>query len=184
MKRVVPASVLFLAVLIFAATAAQAKDLANRVGLGYSGEISTNFVNDPGIGFSALNGASVKYWINKDMGIQVVLGMNTWREKDKGKYDVAGEAKYLYNLIQEENMNFFVDGAFGAMGVGVDTGKDAHNYAGFTLGAGGGFEWFFSGLPNLGFSAELGLKYTNVDRFSGFGSYGGAFTAFGIHYYF
>ena len=173
-----------LALVLSGASVGLAKEMAGRIGVGYNGQIATSYATDFGTDTVALHSMSAKFWINDDMGIQGVVGLNTWSLAKTGGYDLAMAGKFLYNIIQEQNMNFFTGGGLGLMFVGRDYGKEEKSDVGFNFFGGAGFEWYFQGLPNLGFSAEIGLQYVDLGKWSEFGSYGGAFTVFGIHYYF
>ncbi len=52
------------------------------------------------------------------------------------------------------------------------------------INVGIGIEYFFSGLPNLGFSTEVGLTFMDNDNNDSFGTTADSFVGAGIHYYF
>ena len=68
-------------------------------------------------------------------------------------------------------------------GVGVDPDRGSTETAKW-LSVGIGIEYFFSGLPNLGFSTEVGLTMMDYDDDNSFGTTADSFVGAGIHYYF
>ena len=182
MGRVRTGAMVFAALLAITAPI-QAKVLAGRIGVGFDTQLATVFSGPGSTTTTTTEALSAKYWFTSAIGIQALLGFNTWRLDKTLNYNLETGAKFLYNVVQEENLNFYLDAGAGVLIVGY--GKNGKNRdVGFTVLAGGGLEWFFQGLPNLGFDAELGLQYNSVGEYARFGSYGGAFGTFGVHYYF
>ena len=183
MNRIRTAAVVVVAMIVLSVAPAHAKVLAGRIGVGFNTQLATVFSGPGTIASTSTESLSAKYWFTSAIGMQALLGFNTWRLGTTLNYDLETGAKFLYNVVQEENMNFFLDAGGGVLVVGH--GKAGKNHdVGFTVMAGGGLEWFFQGLPNLGFDVELGLQYNDVGNYARFGSYGGAFGTFGVHYYF
>ncbi len=157
---------------MFVAPNAMAKDLSQRVGVGFNSQMGLS---------NHLDAASARYWINKDMGFQgdvAFLDFSPHQGNNQTSFGLGG--KFLYNVIEETNMNLYVGG-----GLYVFTQPaPADTETGFSLGGLGGIEFFFQGLPNLGFNLELdlGVKYLNQYG-TAFGIEADSINA-GFHYYF
>ena len=177
-------AIFVIVVFLVAGTPAEAKVLAGRIGLGFNAQIDAVASAGAGLGSLTAQSISVKYWINDAIGIQLLTGFGVFHVEDLNRYRMNAAGKFLYNLIQEQNLNFYLGGGLGLIVEGWSGDGDADSDLGIALFGGAGFEWFFQGLPNLGFDAEVGLQYAYLDETSSFGSYGGAFAIFGIHYYF
>ncbi len=136
MKRI-----LFL--LIFSATlfigpSAFAVDLANRLGVGYSDQLSEE-----------LPALTVQYYPNSRTGFSLAVGVNT-----KNDNSAFGALAKLYRIVfTEDNMNFYIGGGAGMLS--IETA--GQNNSGFELMGFLGGEFFFSGLENLGFTFEAGV---------------------------
>ena len=160
-------------VLAFFVIPVEAKDLAKRIGLGYNSQIETI-----GVDYFQLAGPSVKYGITPDVGIQGIFGFSSYSNGVEFSVFVLG-GKFFYNIVKEENMNFYAGGGLGILNV-----SNAVDETGIVVCGYVGEEFFFSGLPNLGFSAEMGLVIESMDDLGSYvGTYGG-FLDIGIHYYF
>ena len=156
-----------LVILLLAAGNVSAKNLQGRTALGYSSQLSRNDIDS----------ISIKYWPNSRLCIQGLLGVMMSDPLDE--IDFGG--KVLYNIKQEQNMNVYAGGGVGIANVDPDPGdSDTALFVSGILGV----EFFLSGLPNLGFSTELGLKFYNSDDFDAVGTDADTFMEAGIHYYF
>jgi hypothetical protein len=144
---------------------AQAKDLSNRLGIGYKNQFSTD-----------LPGLAIQYYPGSDLGFSATLGVDT--EKDNSRF---GCMVKLYRIIfQEENLNFY-------MGAGAGLLSQEHvgtNDSGFELMGFGGAEFFFAGLENLGFSFEMGTAITSISSGVRFRTFGDTPFRAGIMFYF
>ena len=127
----------------FSVIPAEAKDLTKRVGLGYNAQ--TEFkLGDLEIEMAA---PSVKYALSPKMGLQGIFGFNKLSNgQDFSRLILGG--KFLYNIIQEDNMNFYAGG-----GLVIINDSNADSETGTVVFGCAGEEFFFSGLPNLGFAA-------------------------------
>lgn len=161
-----------LVILLLAAGNVSAKNLQGRTALGFNSQLSSidnTFFNTQAI--------SLKYWTNSRLCIQGLLGVMMDDRMDE--VDFGG--KVLYNIKQEQNMNVYAGGGVGIANVDPDPGdSDTALFVSGILGV----EFFLSGLPNLGFSTELGLKFYNSDDFDAVGTDADTFMEAGIHYYF
>ncbi len=144
---------------------AQAKDLRQRVGLGFSNQ------------FGHLSSLSVKYGMptnNPAVNIQAQLvGGYSLLNNTTPAWFVGGRG--LYGFVAEDNMNLYLAAGVGYKADGVDNALRIQP----ALGA----EFFLFGLENLGLSAECGVDLDllgpGVDTYT----FGGA-AAVGAHYYF
>ena len=144
-----------------------AKDLKGQFGLGFSSQLSPN----------DMNSVSGKYWLNNELGFQGIFGFEF--SDDVDEYDLGG--KVMFKIADEENMYVAAIGGLGLAHVDPDGGNSD---TGWWVSAGVGIEYFFSGLPNLGFSTELGLKLTDYRDNTSFSTAADTFVSAGIHYYF
>lgn len=171
--------------LAFAAQAAVAKDLTQRISIGYNHSMGLGMpADDLSILGTANDALSVKYWFTQQFGVEGLVGMTYGKLEDDKVFGTTFGGRFHANLIYEQNMNVYTGGGLGIMPVSTDIGGDTDNNIGFMMQGFFGFEFFLPGLPNLAFDAEVGLQYADYDEFQSFGTYGGGFGAFGIRYYF
>lgn len=148
-----------------ASSVSVAKDLTNRLGVGY---------RDAYVTFS-LPSIGVFYYPSPDTGIVGSLGVDT--EQNNSKFALAGGVRRI--LFKEDNMNFFMGGQIAMINNEVATQKDS----GFEIAATTGGEFFLTGLESLGFNFETGLGITNVKK-TRFRTLGTSFLNAGIAFYF
>ena len=98
---------------------------------------------------------------------------------DYDEVDLGG--KVMYKLIDGENMYVAGIGGLGMSRVDPDAGDDD---TGWWLSGGVGLEYFFSGLPNLGFSTEVSIVFSDYYDNSSFNTAADTAISAGIHYYF
>ena len=98
---------------------------------------------------------------------------------DVDEFDIGG--KLLYVIRSEQNMNVYAGGGLGIANIDWDQGDSD---TAFSLSGILGVEYFFSGLPNLGFSTELGIMFRDYDDNDSVGSDADTLLTAGIHYYF
>jgi len=135
-----------------------------------------------GVGLQAsfpVYGASIMINTQSNISIQGILGAFSTLKMYGGRV--------LYRFETKKNLQPYVYGLLGAwsyegykIGSGWSLEKTTETVFGF--GGGGGVEYFFEGLPDLGFNAEVGfgsVKFKDIDyNFSAI-SFGA-----GMHYYF
>jgi hypothetical protein len=153
-------------VLLVAGTVS-AKDLKGQVGLGFNSQLSQE----------GMDSISAKYWLNDDLGFQGIFGFTFSDNYDE--IDMGG--KVMYKLIDEQNMYVAGIGGLGISHVDPDRGDDD---TGWWLSGGVGLEYFFSGLPNLGFSTEVSIVFSDYRDNSSFNTAADTAVSAGIHYYF
>ena len=144
---------------------ALAKDLTNRLGIGYKNQFAYEV---PGI--------ALQYYPGADLGLSATIGVDT--RKDNSKF---GAMAKLYRIIfKEDHMNFYM-----GAGAGMVSNEEAgRSDSGFELMAFGGVEFFFAGLENLGFSVEFGTAITSLTNGVRFRTFGDSPIRAGIMFYF
>jgi hypothetical protein len=133
------------ALFLFTGSPLLAKELTNRLGVGYSDQFSVD-----------LPSIAVKYHSSADMSFGVQLGVQT----DSNNSKLGFAVKLNRNIFQEDNMNFY-------MGVGtglLSTKVNGVNNSGFELSAYAGSEFFFPGLDSLAVLFEAGLGITSLSN--------------------
>ena len=162
---------LLLATLFLVPVQGLSKDLNGKLGVGFN----TQFTNQEN-----MDGVSVKIWPrNAPVGLQALGGWQLGDQTD----EVTLGSKVIYPLKQEENMYVYVAGGMGVSY--IDPENDDDDMA-LSILPSVGVEYFFQGLPNLGFSSELGGRIFFSDRSDEFESTAntGTSVTVGIHYYF
>ena len=170
MKRIVLTA---LAAALLLAPAAHAKDLADRWGVGFTQGLATSQPEHTAL--------SVRYWLDSQLAIEAKSGF-TYSKDDNGpdsrSFSLGG--RFLIKMVEEENLH-----AYGGAGVSLLTEKQGGDSdSGVGAEVFGGVEFFFQGLPHLGFSTELGLVLEEMGDRTDFRTDGGAFGSLGIRYYF
>lgn len=153
------------------APASSYKSYSNsRIGVGFNSQLSQ----------AGVNSVSVRYWADDRIGFDGMLGFALG---DNNKYfDLGG--KILFVLRKEQNASIY---GFGLLGIENASTKnpftgDTTSDTGVTVAGGLGAEFFLTGLPNLGFSTELGLGYNSTSKI--FGTFGNWIPSAGVRYYF
>ena len=154
MKKIV-AGLVTVSILLSLPLIAEAVDLNGRVGIGYSA-------------FSPLSGWSMRYWLSEALAVNGVIGFHF--ETDRNEFLLGG--RIIYKAKDEKNLNLYLGGE-----IGVDLRQNRDDN--FSIGPFAGAEYFFAGLPNLGFGAEIGAYYESADS-----TFATLFGGLSIHYYF
>lgn len=165
-RRFLSLFVLFLSLL---AINVQAKDLTNRLGVGYSDTFHV-----------ALPSLAVRYYPNPQLGVSASLGVDT--EENASKF---GFMARLYRIIfMEDNLNFYMGAGAGLISRETSNGTTTDNNSGFELAGFAGAEFFFSGLDSLGFTFEMGVSVSSVSSETRFRTFGDHPVRGGITFYF
>jgi len=163
-------------------------NLTNRISIGYNKQLNFNVFGgfDPELAnpFFSVDSLSCKYWATDRIGVEVIFGYFTAKNDEYGGWAIDTGAKFHYTIIPEEYMNLYAGAGIGIIPVHIDYGDTEENETGFQVMGFGGVEFFLYKLPNLAFDIEMGLKYIDIDEYAQFSTYGGAFSNFGIRYYF
>ncbi|MFH1464566.1 MAG: hypothetical protein ABIO70_09270 [Pseudomonadota bacterium] len=164
--RHAPLAALLCSALLLAAPAAQAKDLRNRFGVGFTEQIG---------GFPSI---ALRYGLpmpNEVMNLQVELAAGFLADGDATTTDgVSGGARLLYALVAEDNMNLYAEAGLGWNSI---EGANA-----LRIQPGLGVQFFFFGLENLGISADWGICI-DLGKPTGIATWSSA-PGLGLHYYF
>lgn len=171
--------------------AGKAGELVGKLGVGFNAQTIGLWRGGENAFTPYSAGVSVRYYFTNLIGIEGSVGFG-WYELDvekrqggEGTADVnysaiSLEPKVLFNFLSEKQACVYGFGGLGLIHYEAEDDSDT----GIRLSAGAGVQWFFYGLPNLGFSAEFGLTYETIGDLQFFGTFGGMLTSFGIHYYF
>lgn len=151
----------------------QAKDLTNRLGLGYSDQFSVD---------GGLPSIAVRYWPDPKLGVGAALGVDT--EDDNSRF---GFMARLYRIIfTEDNMNFYMGTGAGLISIeerNATTGK-SENDSGFEINGFFGGEFFLPGLDSLGINFEAGVGVTSISSEVRFRTIGDSPIKAGMTFYF
>lgn len=132
--------------LVLAGQSVQAKNLNQRLGIGFKNNTS---VSVPSL--------AVQYYPSAEYALTGGVGMDT--EKDNSKFQLHVGAKKMMFLGTEQNMNFFFGGQIGTLTNEVASTKET----GVEIQAVIGGEFFFQGLDSLSFTFEAGVGMSNLD---------------------
>lgn len=160
---------------VFVASSAMAKDLTQRLGIGFNSQMGVT---------QQLDAASVRYWMDQDMAIQGDLAfLSVSPVNANGETSLGIGGKFLYNVVEETNMSLYVGGGIAVFDQPVNPPSDTRMKAGFSIGALSGIEFFFDGLPNLGFNVEIDLGVQHLDGYGTTVGISAASINAGVHYY-
>jgi hypothetical protein len=136
---------------LFSGGFVEAKDLTNRLGVGYADQFGVE---------GGLPSIAVRYYPNPDLGVSAQLGVDT--EEDASKFGFL--AKVYRIVFQEDNMNFYMGAGAGLISREEYNAVSAtsDNDSGFEVSGYVGGEFFFTGLDSLGFSFETGVGVTSI----------------------
>lgn len=144
---------------------AEAKDLSNRLGIGFKNQSSVE-----------LPGIAVQYWPGSDLGFSATLAIDTQTNNSK-----FGAMAKLYRVIfPEDNLNFYLGAGAGTLSVETN----GNNQSGFELMGFAGVEFFLPGLENIGWSFEAGTAITSISSGTRFRTFGDSPLRAGAIFYF
>jgi len=128
---------------------------------------------------TGMNALSLRYWQNKDWGVEGNLGYYTYSNSTNGSL-IGG--KYLRSLKQEKCLTIYGFAALAAINC-QNAGVSA---SGTYIAAGLGVEFFFEELPNLRIYAEAGAANEGGDYYAttkGTQLFAPTVNNIGLHYY-
>lgn len=161
----------FILVLLLATgVAAEAKDMARRLGVGYANQFGLD---------QELPSVALRYYPNGDYGLMGALGVDTTKNNSRFGFQ-AKIIKLLGGGFSEDNLNFYTGAAAGI----VSRETAGKTNSGFDLAGFVGVEFFFAGLENLGFNMEAGVGVTSVSSEVRFRTIGDHPFKAGIFFYF
>ena len=150
---------------LFVISTASAKDLSNRLGVGYSNQFS--------VGMPSM---AASYHPNAEIGLGASLGVST--EEDDSRFGLLFK---VYRIIfPEENLNFYMGASAGILSYELS----GQSESGFELNGIFGAQFFFAGLDSLAFHFEAGLGITSIDSGVHFRTIGSSPMEAGLIFYF
>jgi hypothetical protein len=153
----------FLLVIISFSQKTIAKDLTQRLGVGVRHE-------------GALAQAVVQYYPTADYTWVGGLGFDTKPQESQTHLSIA----LRRHIFFEQNLNYYAGGRV----TFVSQEGATQTNSGFALAAISGVEFFFQGLENLGFQAEVGAELSTIGSVSRFRTVGGTLAQTGVVFYF
>jgi len=154
-------SVLFVS--LFGLSAA-AKELGNRLGVGYSKNSTLN-----------LPSAAAVYYPTPAWGVFGSLGIDS--QSSTSYFAAVGGLRKI--IFREDNMNFWMGANLGLLSQTVTNTSSS----GFDLEALVGGEFFLPGLENLGFNFDTGVAVSSIGN-TRFRTLGDSFAEGGVIFYF
>ncbi len=148
---------------------AHAKDLSNRLGIGFKNQSSAD-----------LPSLAVQYWPGAELGLSVSLGIDTQTSNSK----FSAMAKIYRVIFQEDNLNFYLGAGAGALSLENTVGTTTNNQSGFELMGYAGVEFFLPGLDSIGWSFEAGTAITSISSGTRFRTFGDSPLRAGAIFYF
>ena len=157
---------IILVVCMFFSISAFAKDMTQRLGVGYADQLS---IETPSI--------SAKFHASQNTAYSLDLGLQT------GDNDSAFGllAKVYRTIFPEDNLNFYMGGGAGLISQKINGGD---NDSGFELLAFVGVEFFLPGIDSLGFNLEAGVGVTSISSDTEFRTIGHSPLKAGMYFYF
>ena len=162
-------AVLFFALSVLFAFPAQAVDLTNRLGVGYSQQLGS--VDD-------LPMITVNYYPSSTFAISGAVGVDT--KDDESKFGALVKIRKI--IFTEKQMNFYMGGLLAA--TNHEEGTPADDKSNMEVAAVLGGEFFFSGLDSLAFFFETGVGVITGDGGSRFRTIGDHPLTAGMTFYF
>jgi hypothetical protein len=149
---------------LFAATQSDAKNLQNRLGVGFRNAYSMD-----------LPSVAAVYYPSAEMGFVGALGIDTEDQNSKFAFSLGLRKR----IFEEPNLNFFMGGVLSM----ISRESAGQTDSGFEVAGIVGSEFFLTGLENLGFNVETGVGVTNVKKIR-FRTLADHFLRAGIIFYF
>lgn len=139
--------------------------------------------------FTQSNVLSLRYWANKDWGIEGLLGYYSYANSINGSL-IGG--RYLRSIKRERYLNLYGFGMLAIVNtsqVSPTNSNNTESVGGTCIALGLGAEFFIEELPNLGVSFEAGLAdmtgdYYNNASTKGIALFGNPVSNVALHYYF
>ena len=161
-----------LALLLLAPSDASAKDLRGKFGLGFN----NNFTSLTSVSFK---GGLPMPKPTQNLQVQGLVGFGL-AKFEPARLFVGG--RVLIPILAEDNLN--LNAGFGAGYLRIRPEGATDILDAFRGQAVLGVEFFFFGLEQLGFSAELGINFDVAEEFLSFSTTSGTAASVGVHYYF
>lgn len=164
-------SLLPLALLFIFENNAVARKLAKRPGLGFTNQFVVGSRTPNGIiEDKTVPALSFRYHFNQQYGAALALGFDNRNDDNI----LALGAKIFYIIFEEDYLNFY-----GGASLGLVSFQESDFQGTLLIGS----EFFFNGLPSLGFSTETGIRLDKTSGTFGVSTIGDSFFIAGIHFY-
>ncbi len=161
---------LFFAAILSTGSVANAVDLTNRLGLGFSQQMGA--VDIPMI--------TAHYYPNQRFAISGALGIDT--KRDDSKFGALVKVRRM--VFMESQMNFYMGAATGFSSHEELEATGYEDKSNFEFSAILGGEFFLTGLDSLAFTFETGIGIITGDGGSRFRTIGDDLFSAGIIFYF
>ncbi len=148
----------------FIGSAASAKDLTSRLGVGYRNAFPFD-----------LPSISAIYYPSEQIGLVGALGIDT--EDKASKFGVQVGVRKI--IFKEPQLNFFMGSSLAMLSREISEQTES----GFALDGLVGSEFFLQGLDSLGFSLETGISVSNFKKVR-FRTVADSFLRAGVVFYF
>lgn len=148
-----------------------AKDLTNRLGVGYANQFSEDMPS-----------LAVRYYPSPQLGLTAALGVDTGDDGTSAPSKFGFMVRIFKIIFIEDNMNFYMGTGAGLLSREDLSTKETDS--GFELTGFAGGEFFFPGLESLGFSFETGVGVTSISSDVRFRTIGDHPLRAGITFYF
>lgn len=130
--------------IVICSAQALAKDMTHRLGVGLQNNTS---VDIPSVG--------VVYYSDKKLAFTGSVGIDT--QKNAAQTQISGGARSM--IFFENNLNAYIGGQVSLINTEDPVNGKAN---GLEFAGTGGVEFYFPGLENLAFTAEVGLALSTV----------------------
>lgn len=153
-------------------SAAKAKDMTSRLGVGYSDSFSA----------ASLPSIGVKYYSSQDFSISAALGIDT--QSSTGASNFGFGAKAYKTVFTEDNLNFYMGAGAALVSLGPASGSTASATSGFELSGFCGVEFFLPGLDSVGINFQAGVGVVSLSSGVRFRTIGDTPLKAGMYFYF
>jgi hypothetical protein len=152
----------------------------SRIGVGYQG-VFYGGANDH------MDAASIRWWMGDTMGLQGIIGQINTDSGIVEQNTLLLAVKGLVNIIENENSSFYVGPKVGIAWIDqTESGGKTVDTQQLVFGVFAGTEYFFQGLPEIGFNFDIGYDFAvgDDDVNNDNGNAYGINVTLGAHYYF
>ena len=137
-------------------------DLSRRVGIGYLHRTAIFGISAEAAEY-AIDALSFKYWLSGEDSVDVNVGFYSASVRDTTVLEVFSfDLRYAQVFRRDANLDLYYGASAGILNVKDQTGTNDIDDNGNTFRVFLGSELFFSTLPNLGISGEIGLGAQTV----------------------
>jgi len=156
-------------------------DMSMRTGIGYVSHKST-LSGQGGPAAYQSDMLSYREYLDKDLFMDLLFAFGNARYDDNTLNVMSLDVRGGLIFQKYRNLQLYYGGAFGWMTITDDA--NSINGSGFSYGAFTGGEIFFTSMPNLGFSAEIGISKRQIGDYEAFDVSTSTFPTLSAHYYF